>query len=1620
MLDLSRENVLTYMLLGLEGQNEGPSRQIPPTGWQELDGNLTIGNVSGTYGFASAPSGFSATTYINESEGRIIISYNPTQDGADALTDANLLIGKLDQQIKDAALHYQAIKEQYPGMDISFGGYSLGGGIASLMGVFFNKPAISHDEAPFRLAATEKNANILDNYLQSMGFASDPDLTSYYANQSLIPLSDNVLADLAVRFIAAVGGTLSTAGDNLSPMIELAKKTDPTGLLTKLLNDPIGFVKNIDPTGLTRADFFGIANDAVSAVTHPVETVSQTVTSVWSFISNPFGSFVNTVNTVVSTVNNAVSPAVNLVGDTFYNLYNNLIGQPSTYQNGIEQALKGVVGPETLLGVVLNIFQDPVKGMDQLKDYIVDSTLGLLLYPTSMRGEENIKSYAFRDSWVDEGITLFPGVASSLKIGSVEYLAIDGGQSILSAMNLHDSELIMMAYQEARFSQLTTYIPKLFEHFEYAGLQEGKSYDTTPFLNGLPSYLQGIVKTVAPLIAYFPDTDLAFPPRELAHRLLELDYSQEYGLDTGVAGRNVAKSLADDLWLLTHGDVNNMVKDIINNKPLTDGLAMLALSYYYHIKDPNSFEYYFNLAHGAIDFSTAIETRGDVIQGFIDATGDYLASDERALLTVLATGDADLEWHFQYDKTQAMNQTYTDTANQVVIASVLSDNLSMGDGNDIVFTGTGDDTVQAANGNNMLHVGSGNDLVVAGSGNDGIYLGDGNDTVNAGDGNNVVYGGTGKDLINTGSGNDSIDAGAGADMVHAGAGNDTLISGSRDVLGAQGDVLDGGDGSDWVDYSQANQYATVDLVQGFVKLDEQWQATNANTGGAVVDTLVSIENARGGSRADYIIGSAADNVLDAGAGNNTIVGNGGNDTVISGSGHDTITTGSDNDWISAGTGNNLINTGAGVDTVDYAGITGNLNIGTHGAGFRMTVAGGQVNDTLTMDGVNNVEVYVLGSGNDTFNGSVYGETVYAGAGNDVFKGTRGVAADSNYFDGGSGVDMVSYAHVTQAISINLNDTQSTIAIGMGIDTLVSVEGMIATQGNDTLVGNSDTNLLDGQNGSDILIGQAGNDTLRGGSGKDYYRAGSGDDLIDEQLGNGIDTVDYSDVTGGVTVAAYGGYGSDDGAFTVTGVSGTDSIDNVGANSEWGQLVEVFTLSDGNDRFIGTRFAETVLAGAGDDTLTSGSRDVYGMRGSDVLNGGAGSDWVDYSQADQYTTVNLVQGIAKLDEQWQAGDANYAGAQQIDTLISIENVRGSNRADYIMGTIGDNILDGAAGNNTIVGNGGNDTLLVGIGLDKVYAGSGNDYIDLDTSGRESWVGRYGEIRNSADAGAGNNTVLGSGDNDSITAGSGNDLIQLYSGNDSVSAGDGNNTIISSDGVEDRVTTGTGDDYIRLGNADRNGVDNVISAGDGHNTVISGNGHDIITTGSGNDWVNAGTGADKVSLGAGNDLFVIDKAYVSDGLADVVNGEQGYDAIVFDGAGISLDLSQGRFGNTAFGSFERIDITGSGDNTLMLNVNDVLQVTDQIMTQAMMFIVDGNAGDTFKRIGNYFGTPDDAAGTSIWVDLNADGVNNSGDFSGVADMNGQVTFNGAAGTQTYSVYQNNTYYGTMLIDANILVV
>jgi hypothetical protein len=60
-------------------------------------------------------------------------------------------IGSL--QAIQAAQFYLDIKNAYPGANITFTGHSLGGGLASIMAVWFDRPAVVFDAAPFELGA---------------------------------------------------------------------------------------------------------------------------------------------------------------------------------------------------------------------------------------------------------------------------------------------------------------------------------------------------------------------------------------------------------------------------------------------------------------------------------------------------------------------------------------------------------------------------------------------------------------------------------------------------------------------------------------------------------------------------------------------------------------------------------------------------------------------------------------------------------------------------------------------------------------------------------------------------------------------------------------------------------------------------------------------------------------------------------------------------------------------------------------------------------------------------------------------------------------------------------------------------------------------------------------------------------------------------------------------------------------------------------------------------------------------------------------------------------------------------------------------------------------------------
>lgn len=156
-----------------------------------------------------------------------------------------------------------------------------------------------------------------------------------------------------------------------------------------------------------------------------------------------------------------------------------------------------------------------------------------------------------------------------------------------------------------------------------------------------------------------------------------------------------------------------------------------------------------------------------------------------------------------------------------------------------------------------------------------------------------LRGSTGDDILLGGGGIDELDGGSGEDELDGGGGNDTLRGGSdRDELdgGLNDDNLDGGTGPDVfdggphdarrdsVDYSSRLDTVQVDLAR-----------TDATQGGVGEgDTILGVENVRGGSSDDTLRGNADNNVLEGNAGNDLLDGSEGQDRLLGGFGRDVL------------------------------------------------------------------------------------------------------------------------------------------------------------------------------------------------------------------------------------------------------------------------------------------------------------------------------------------------------------------------------------------------------------------------------------------------------------------------------------------------------------------------------------------------------------------------------------------------------------------------------------------------------------------------------------------------------------------------------------------------------------
>lgn len=241
-------------------------------------------------------------------------------------------------------------------------------------------------------------------------------------------------------------------------------------------------------------------------------------------------------------------------------------------------------------------------------------------------------------------------------------------------------------------------------------------------------------------------------------------------------------------------------------------------------------------------------------------------------------------------------------------------------------------------------------------------------------------------------------------------------------------------------------------------------------------------------------------------------------------------------------------------TVSYNGYTMKVDFGSND-----TVVGTSGNDLITVH--NGLDTVLAGEGNDTIKDEGNGnDQLFGEGGNDRFV----LGAGADLANGGAGIDTVDYTGIDFTV---IADLKTGFILAEGIDQVIGVENIWASEWNDTLMGNG------GQNG---LYGQGGNDKITGGGGRDSLFGGAGNDTI-----NG---------SGGL----YGGTGDD--------ILKSDT-------RRRGATGDMLQGEDGKDTITGSAGDDTIYGGTGDDVIKGGAGEdlIHGGSGKNILTGGVDRD-----------------------------------------------------------------------------------------------------------------------------------------------------------------------------------------------------------------------------------------------------------------------------------------------------------------------------------------------------------------------------------------------------------------------------
>ena len=388
-----------------------------------------------------------------------------------------------------------------------------------------------------------------------------------------------------------------------------------------------------------------------------------------------------------------------------------------------------------------------------------------------------------------------------------------------------------------------------------------------------------------------------------------------------------------------------------------------------------------------------------------------------------------------------------------------------------------------------------------------------------------------------------------------------------------------------------------------------------------------------------------------------------------------------NDDIVTGTDLDSELTYAPAATGTYYIEAGAFNDGAIGT-YRASVTAHAV--ALNLTGTSGPDVLVGGPADDALSGLGGNDTLDGGPGNDTMAGGPGDdlyyvrdAGDVVVENPGEGSDTI-IAYVTYTLPANVEaiyTVAGTGATGNGGDNLL--DGAFASSGqtldgqggNDVIYGTFFNDTLIGGAGSDALYDIGGNDTMQGGAGDDAYFVNSTADVVQENPGEGNDTV-YASVNFTLpdNVEVLESYGS-----ATRGDGNDDANVLLGVASDHGLTLDGH---GGNDVIYGSNFDDALIGGAGDDLL-------WGLGGNDTMQGGTGNDTYIVEQAGDVVQENPGEG----------NDTIYASVN-ITLPANVENLFVYGGATSGSGNSADNLIvnEFITSGVTLTGGGGNDTFV----------------------------------------------------------------------------------------------------------------------------------------------------------------------------------------------------------------------------------------------------------------------------------------------------------------------------------------